>query len=349
MASAPPEPPESIILGAFTGVRNNVSPERLREGELETAINVDVDDVGQLRRRRGYARKMLGDFHSVQTVNRGVLAVRDGSLGWILPGYAFVALRPDVGPQRISAAQVGPDVYYSSMISAGVIRADDTVESWAVPASAPAWLSPVRNPTDTLGEVAGKLVSPPPTGSDIAVYRGRLYIAHEKVLWFTELYLYGLVDRTKGYIQFEAPITLVMAVTDGLYVGTTEGLFFLQGNIAQGMKLVPIVSAGVIPGSGAFVPTSRVHPQARQGPVAENEAAVFLTAAGVCAGMDGGQVFNLTQERFVPPGMVSAAVLYRELDGVTQLIAVADSAGAPTATARIGDYVDAEIRRFQGG
>jgi hypothetical protein len=70
-----------VILGAFKGLKNTVSRERLGQDELERAVNVDIDDVGQLRRRRGYVRKQTGSWHSVRTFTLKVLGVRDGTLG----------------------------------------------------------------------------------------------------------------------------------------------------------------------------------------------------------------------------------------------------------------------------
>lgn len=349
MASQPPELPESIVLGEFAGLRNNVAPERLKPEDLQTATNVDIDDAGQLRRRRGYTRKIVGDFHSATTLPRGLLAVKDGVLGWVLPGYAFIALQSGVGPSPVSALQIGDDVYFNSPTDAGIIHADDTVEPWAVSAAATQWLSPVVSPTTTAGAVAGKLISPPPLASDMAAYNGRIYMAVDKTLWATELYLYRFVDRTKGFLQFEAPITMVTAVDDGLYVGTEQGVFFLQGAFSSGMKQQQLTKAAVVPGFAVSVPGNKIIPQRYQGTVPESTATVFMTSEGICAGFNGGQLFNLTHEKFEFPAMSSAAVLYREQDGVNQLVAVADSGGSPTSTARIGDYVDAEIRRFQGG
>lgn len=349
MASKPDELPESIILGEFAGLRNNVAPERMKPDDLQTAVNVDIDDAGQLRRRRGYTRKMLGDFHSVKTLTRGTLAVKDGSIGWVLPGYVFVPLQSGIGPAPVASLQIGEDVYFSSTTNAGVIHEDDTVEEWALSASATRWLSPAISPTSTAGAVSGKLISPPPMCSDMAVYNGRIYLAVGKILWATELYLYRFVDRTKGFVPFESEITMVAAVDDGIFVGTERGIFFLKGAFSSGMKLEKLTNAAAIPGFAAAVPGNKVIPQRYQGTVPESTAVVFMSSEGICAGFNGGQLFNLTQEKLEFPEMSSAAVLYREQDGVNQVVAVADSGGSPTSTARIGDYVDAEIRRFQGG
>ena len=349
MAQRPDEPPESIILSGFAGVRNTVASERLGVRDLEAAVNVDLDDAGQLRRRRGQTLRMSGNFHSIQKVARGVLGVRDGALGWILPGYAFVSLGLDAGADALLARQVDDVIYFGSRAVSGKIRSNDTIESWGVPASATTWLSPVIAPTDTAGAIAGKLISPPPMVGLFEMYRGRAYLADDKTLWVTELYLYDYVDRTKGFIQFEHTITQIAAVDDGLFVGTEGGIYFLKGSFAQGQRLSLLTQATALPGNYVTVPASKVHPNARQGVVPESDGVVFLTTDGICVGFDGGQLFNLTQDRMVLPQARSAALLYRPLDGVNQVLAVADSGGSPTASARIGDYVSAEIRRFQGG
>jgi hypothetical protein len=59
-------------------------------------------------------------------------------------------------------------------------------------------------------------------------------------------------------------------------------------------------------------------------------------------------VYNLTEDRVWFPDAVAAAAMYREQDGIRQYVGVLNSAGGPTSTARLGDYVDAEIRRFRG-
>jgi hypothetical protein len=62
-------------------------------------------------------------------------------------------------------------------------------------------------------------------------------------------------------------------------------------------------------------------------------------------GLDGGQAYNLTQDRMVFPGGVGAAAIYREDQGLNSYLAVTNSGGGPAANARIGDYVSAEVVR----
>lgn len=348
MAQRPPEElPESIILGAFRGLKNTVAPERLTGEELERALNVDLDDAGQLRRRRGYELKMGGSFHSLRDLGGKAYGVRNGTLGIIRPDYSFKTLY-SVGTARVCYTMVGDEVFFSNDAASGVIEPSEFVSPWGATDGQGSWLSPVINPTDTLGAVRGKLLGDPPRATEIEAYKGRIYLAQGKTLWATELYQYHYVDRTKNFMQLEHEITLLMAMEDGLYVGTTGGLYFIQGVLGT-FKLSMVAASPVLSGSGVRVPSDLVHPQAANQPIPTGEAAVFMTEDGICAGFDSGTCYNLTHGKVIFPQAISAAALFRQDSGANTYVAAADSAGGPSANARIGDYVDAEIRRFQGG
>lgn len=343
MAQGPPELPESIVLGQFTGMKNTVGAERLTAAELERAINVDIDDVGQLRRRRGYDRKLAGAFHSVTTIADKVLGVRDGILGRIFPDYSFTNITT-VGSVRVAYTKVNEEVYFCNSTASGVVQADDSMRAWGKTDGQGLWLSPVTDQTDTLGAVSGKLLGDPIRATSIESYKGRIYLADGKTLWATELYLYDYINRTRGFMSFEYEITLVMAVDNGLYVGTAGGLYFMQGSFGQ-FKLTQINEDAVLPGSGQFVPAELIHPQARSGPMPTGIAALFMTSAGILVGFDGGTCYNLTSGTMVFPEGLSAASLLRHDQGVNSYVAAVDSAGGSSASARIGDYVEAEIVR----
>lgn len=342
MASAPPDLPQSIILGSFAGIKNTVSEERLQQGELAAAVNVDIDDAGQLRRRRGYQRKHGGNHHSLTTIAGRTLVVRDGVLGELTAGLAFREIVP-VGPGKLCYTRVGSTIYFSSPTVSGKI-VNGAYQRWGEP-GAGQWVSPVIRPTETLGAVAGKLLRAPPHATALGAYKGRIYLAAGPVLWTTELFNYEVVDSTRNFMVFEDDITMVAPVNDGIYIGTTADLQFLRGTHAEGLERTTCMSVGVIPGSEVWVPYSKVDPRARSGPIPEGDGPVFMTAGGICIGLEGGNVYNLTQDHVVFPGAVSAAALYREDQGANSYLAVADSAGGPSANARIGDYVDADIVR----
>ncbi len=343
MAAPDPNVPDSVVLAQFKGLRNTISEERLAPTELAKAENIDIDDAGQVRRRRGQTLKLSGNCHSLFEATGKTLVVKDGVLGVLLPNYTFTSILTGVGPNRVAYVQVGEDVYFASQTVSGILHADNTVEGWGAIGGEGTWLSPIVNPSSTLFEIRGKLIGPPPMATELALYNGRIYLASGVDLWATELYLYKYVDRTKNFFQFESPITGLAAVSDGIYVGTETAVWFLRGTLNQ-MVRNDVMGFGMLPNSIVSVPAELVRPESS----VSRGAILFMSNTGLCIGLDGGVTYNLTQERYLFPEATSVASLFRRQDGVNQYVGVADHGGTPVAAARFGDYVDAEIRRFQG-
>jgi hypothetical protein len=333
---------DSVVLSKFAGLRNTVGEERLTPEELEAALNVDIDDSGALRRRRGTTKVAEGDYHSLYRAARMTLVVKNGDLVQIYPNYTTRTLKAGVGADHLAYCEVSDTVYYSSRTQSGVIGPDGAVAPWGTVGPAGRWLSPVLQPTDSLPAVRGKLLGDPPKATALAWYNGRIYLAAERTLWATELYLYDFIDKTRNYFYFEAPITALGAVTDGIFVGTDKGTYFMGGVLNQ-MTRVLLMPYGVMPGSMVTVPADLIKKES-----ASKNAVLFLTEAGLCAGFDGGECYNLTQTRVIFPESERVAALFRRQDGMNQYVGVSNTGGTPTSSARIGDYVDAEIRRFQG-
>jgi len=346
MARPPEAPPESIVLGQFAGLKNVVTPERLTAAELQRARNVDLDDAGQVRRRRGFTRVAEGSFHSLYTSPAGkVFGVEDGSLCWIKPDYTTVTLGYG-GVDPISYHDLDGVTYFTSPDVSGKIAADMTLLPWGQTGGDGTWLSPVVNPTSTLSQIRGKLLGKPPLASYLTYMNGRFYMAADNLIWATELYLYDYVDKTRNFVQFESKITGISNGTDGIYVGTESAVWFLSGPFGQ-LKRDLVVSSGCIAGSMMGVPADLLGAAGQQAQQHQN-ATLFMTEQGLIAGFDGGVCVNMTKNDMLFPTAQSVAPMFRKQDGINQYVAVMDSGGSPTVGARIGDYIDAEIRRFAG-
>lgn len=354
-AETPQGIPESITFGKFEGLNNVIARERLSPSDLAVAVNIDLDDDGQARRRRGRTKVASGNFHSLfQSSDGTVYVVKDGDLGIIEPDYYFTLLAsgvggdPEGGDSNLAYWQIGDQIYFTAPYSSGIItHSTGVVDDWGPSQSF--WYSPVVNPSATLPAIKGKLYGGPPRASYLAYYNGRLYLAAGKMLWATVHLLYNLVDKTRGFIQFEDEITMVAAVTDGLYVGTVEGLWFLQGGSFDKLKRTRVMDSPVIPGSAVLVPVELANPpkvglDRRENPEMQ-VSVVFMTTRGICVGEDGGKAVNLTESKMFFPVARRAKAFWRRQDGVNQYIACLDAAGAPVNGARTGPYVDAGIIR----
>jgi len=339
--------PETLSFSKFDGVKNTVGEERLGPADLVRAQNIDLDDVGQPRRRRGRTKVLDGDFHSACTIPGGMYAVKDGVLGHVSTDYTFTPIVSGAGPKPIAYVTVGEQTYFSSEDINGILSGM-SVSPWGAIGPDGLWYSPVVSPTATLAPVKGKLLGDPPKATSLAYLNGRIWAASRRLVWATEPYLYGVVDRTKNFLQFEADNTFMAAVDDGIFIGTETAVYFLQAGQFP-PKRMPILDVGAIAGSAVAVPGELINLGTPAGAVQEAKAAVmFMTEAGLCVGMNGGVCYNLTQTRVIFPDAVRAAAMFRRQDGVNQYVSVLDSGGSPVSNARIGDYLDAEIVRFRG-
>jgi hypothetical protein len=343
------------VLSSWDGLKNTMQPERLGDKDLVRARNIVLDDSGQPSRRRGYTLKLPGNVHSLFTSYQGVvLGVVNENLSIINPDYSHDALVP-VGVDPASGvlpmvySQVGDQVYHVSIVDRGIVNIPNRSWSpWGDPTDL--WLSPVVNPTETLPPIAGRLLKQPPNATCMTYFNGRLYLGQGATLWATELYLYNFVDATAGYKLFEAEITMIGAVLDGVYVGTREGLWFLTGPTFAEMKRTRVMDSGVIPGSMVDIPEELANPP--QVPITATTptevSIMFMTTRGVCIASSGGRTLNITEGKYIFPDSMSASALYRRQDGVNQYIAALQSGGSPTQTAAIGDYLDVTIIRGSG-
>ena len=352
----PTDAEPSIVFSKFAGLVNTVTPERLDPNELAVAINVDIDDRDQIHRRRGYKRRLTGDCHSLFTANDGTTyGVVNSNLCIIRPDYSTVVLKPGLasdpaaGLDPLCYTQVGDTIYFSSSQDSDKI-VDGVVLPWGAQDDAGIWVSPVVIPTPSLAPIAGRLLGKPPRATTMSYFNGRLYMGCGRLLWATELYLYDFVDKTRNFLQFEADITMVGTVGDGIYVGTDEGLWFLAGPTFP-LKRTRIMDSAVIRGSMVDIPAELANPPQvpADADMPVKISICFMTENGYCVGQDGGNATNFSEDKFIFPAMSRAAAFYRRQDGMNQYVIVGDSDGSPMSNARSGSYVDPQLSRAVDG
>lgn len=121
----------------FSGLRNDVTPERFEPGDLDIAQNVDIDKTGRLARRAGFAATAItGGTHSLWANAQGTQAFyAQGTnlyqLAQAGATYSGTLLKTLTVAERISFEQVNDRVYFSNGVDAGVIE-QGAVRSWGV-------------------------------------------------------------------------------------------------------------------------------------------------------------------------------------------------------------------------
>jgi hypothetical protein len=260
--------------------------------QLAEAVNVDVIE-GRLRRRPGFSRLLDQGFHSLFS---------DG--GNLYGGLAdTLCLIPAQGDARVLRAgltagadlafvAVGDTVYFANGFETGVIR-DGTAGPW----SAPAYPGP-----DRLGRYV-----PPPAGHRLAHQAGRIWIAREELVLFTEGA--GLLDWLDSLAGFLPPacgrIRMLRAVAGGLLIGDEAGVTFAAGHDPATMTFVRVCSTAPIPGSDAPLVPGR-H-EAVAGCDLDGLSAIWAGRDGIYCGRGNGRVKRLATANFQGAGRASAA------------------------------------------
>jgi len=360
----------------FAGVRNDVSPERFKPGDLVSADNCDLDASGKLQRRSGYTQKLAGDCHSLWAEANICLYVSGTILKRLYPDYSSATLRGGLTANApMSSCRVNDRVYYANGFETGIVQ-NGVSRSWGMtpPAYQPLAsvisgelnagtyqyaLTFIRNDGQESGTGLSESIEAPANGgisfSAIAVspdpdvthkclylttangeilyqafylanaatsasyidngvrlqsplgtqflqnalpghlinyYRGRLYVAAGNLLFPSEAYAYELFDVRK-YLPFDSRITLIAPVEDGVFIGSEKQTVFLAGRGPEDFELIHKAPYGAIPGALAYAPGSLVKQAQNQG---ESPVAFWLSPQGVCLGLNGGALQNLTPQ-----------------------------------------------------
>jgi hypothetical protein len=106
-------------------------------------------------------------------------------------------------------------------------------------------------------------------------------------------------------------------------LGTEAEIIFLEGKDVAKLEYRPRANYGAILGTAAPALAGDFDPAA-SGP-----AVIFASAQGICAAMNGGQIKNLTEERFSYPVTKRGAGVVRNHGGTVQYLVVLE--GAETA------------------
>lgn len=121
-----------IAYSSFTGVRNDVTPERFAISDLDIAVNCDLDKTGRLARRAGYTRHITGAIHSLWANGSICLYVTGGNLVRMQPDYSTLTVRSGLTPGlKMSYDTLAGRIFYSNGTETGVLDAGVS-RSWGI-------------------------------------------------------------------------------------------------------------------------------------------------------------------------------------------------------------------------
>lgn len=160
-----------------------------------------------------------------------------------------------------------------------------------------------------------QFLSPPPAGQILEYYNGRIFIGSFDAVWYTEPFKYELCDLSNNFIQFESDVTLIGAVSDGVYFGTDNEISFVRGDQPKSFKWDQKADYGAIFGT----PQKIIRPD-----VGQNEATqtliIFASAKGICIGGKSGEMINKSRETFIYEPAYSGVGFVRKVRGIDQYL-----------------------------
>ena len=161
-----------------------------------------------------------------------------------------------------------------------------------------------------------------PAGQIIEYYKGKLYIANDDVLWFSEPHRYGLTIPSKNFFYFPERITICIAVDSGIYI-VADKTYFLTFSKTEEASIKEVSNKKAVEGTGLKVSGGFFKFEF------ESDLAYWFSEIGAVVGLPNGQIHNLTEDVLAIPdnsSMVGTS-LQREYNGINQIISTMPKGG----------------------
>lgn len=180
---------------------------------------------------------------------------------------------------------------------------------------------------DQLSRPIAFLLAPMPAGNIVRLLNGRLLVASGNILFYSEPYNYSLYNPAQNYIPFPEPITLVEPRQNGFYLSADQ-TYWIDGDLPKA-DLNPVLPYKAIYGTGGVIPNT-------------NDV-WWMSERGMVVASQDGQAINLQEKNVAVNPAVSGASLFREQDGLKQMISTLF--GPQSTVMAASSFMDAEVIR----
>lgn len=260
--------------------------------DLAQAVNINIDGSGRISRRKGYTRRLEGNYHSLFGIGDSCLAVKNSTLVLIDKDYTETNIVEVNSDNPMSYVTVNDKTYFMNGVDKGYVLGR-SYYPWEF--------------LRYIGPITNKTLSDPPIGTLIEIFNGRIYVVKDSVVWYSERFSYGAFDLSRSYIQLPSyKVRMIRGVKDGIFLGTDKEVIFLEGNTPDEFSFRRVLDSGVIEKSDVKVEGEILGENDIQG----EEFIIFITDKGICAGFSGGRLLNLTQRKVnLPKGFTGAGIV----------------------------------------
>jgi hypothetical protein len=189
--------------------------------------------------------------------------------------------------------------------------------------------------------LATQFCEPLPAGQIVRIYRGRMYVIRNRVLYWSEAMNYGQGVLAANYLSFNENGTLLEGVHSdtaaGMFAAFGKRTYFFTGSEPKQWQKAIAHPHGAVLGSSTLADGQALEQES------SGDIPYWLDDSGqFVIGTPDGRVRPLHAERFVGPVNVeSAASVFREAGGLRHFLTTTTGGGvSPLA---VGDRVEAEV------
>jgi len=157
-------------------------------------------------------------------------------------------------------------------------------------------------------------LQPPMPGQLVADFNGRIFVARNSKILFTEPLRYHLTRPAQGIYMFPDYVTMMQPSTDGIYVGTSRGVVFLSGTDPYDVTQIHVSPHAPVERAFTRVAGEKFGLGVEDVPVWWGRDGVMVV------GLPGGQVRQLTRDRLAVPKFEAGAASIREYEGMSHIV-----------------------------
>lgn len=182
-------------------------------------------------------------------------------------------------------------------------------------------------------------LDPPPLGSIIGYYKGRLYISDGDILWYSEPYQYEYFSLDTNYVQLPYTIEGVMPVEDGIWIAA-DHLYYISGADTDNFKLSLKERVKYVPGTSTYLSGSYI--------LLDNMPIgykwLITTDLGIFVLFNQGVVINLTATNISLDRAVSGTSVFLQDGGMNQYLSILNKSDESNNSV-MGDVVTTSVIR----
>jgi hypothetical protein len=291
----------ALWFGSSTGLDTTFDPARVPyDPEVgvtpaKIAVNVDISKTGRVSRRKGWENTVITDAcHSLFCDGGDAFFVTGDALKMLAPDMSVTNLRNITVNAPVGFEQIGSRTFYTNGRENGFILNGKSY----------GWNQAVPNQKDST-----IIYSPPPVGTLLGYYKGRIYVAQQHIVWYSEANNLNTFNLKK-YLAFSSSVTMFKGVSNGVWLGTENQILFLRGDSPDNLEQQRKALTGVIPGSDTYVDCTSIPGLADEyGQQVNGVGVLFCTPKGIYIGTESGKLMQLSKGKLtIPKSLMGAGV-----------------------------------------